>query len=436
MKNYLKVALAGLIFLTLFIVFKNFYKQNDIIVKDDKLSWNVKFKGLKGAVDFTMDKQGGFYIAYLDKIQYIDSNGKSYNILKDNTLNISSIEFKDNNLYFVSENKLICYNLDKKDQKVLLNNLPNYGDYKESILRINGNELYISIGAATNSGVVGNDNAWILDNPFNYDISPKDITIRGKNFGSEKTGAFVPYKTKNIAGQLISGHFPGSASVINYNLSNGESETYAWGIRNIKSMSFSSEGKLIAAVGGMEDRGLRPVKGDVDYIYEIKKDQWYGWPDYSGGDPITSPRFKGGNNIKQSFILDNHPTTNPPAPIYTHKALSTLGAMDIDIKGSIGEKDCIYFLDTRDNMLYGIAKTGTITEKALFRVDSKIKSIRIKNNLLLALDSMQGVVYSLNSNNFVKIIELSKPIIYYLIGVILVLIIIIVWKHNLNIKDN
>jgi hypothetical protein len=432
MRNLLKAGIVVGVFLVLFLLFKNFYIQADIILRDEKLNWSVKYKGIKNAVDFTVDKQGGFYIAYMDKIQYIDTSGKSYDILKDKSLNIKSLDYKEHKLYLLSGSKVISYDLNNKAQKILLDSLPNYGDYKDSLLRIEGDELYISIGAATNSGVAGSDNQWLTDNPFSYDISAKDITIKGRSFGNEKTGAFVPYRTKNIAGQLIPGHFPGNASIINYNLASASAETYAWGIRNVKGMSFNSEGKLIAAVGGLEDRGLRPVKGDVDYIYEIKKNLWYGWPDYSGGDPLTSPRFKGENNTRVSFILDNHPTTNPPAPMYTHKSLSTLGTMDVDSKGVISEKDCIYFYDARDNMIYGLTKAGILGEKALFKAETKIISLRVASSSVFALDNSQGVLYRISTNKSGKLMNLRRPIIYYLIIVILIGIAISLWKFNIN----
>ncbi len=430
MRNLLKVILVGSIFFILILFLKNSYSQADITIKDNKMGWSIKYKGIKNAVDFTLDKQGGFYIAYRDKIQYIDSSGKSFDILKDNAINIKSIDYKDDKLYFIAGSKVICYDINKKEQKILLENLPNYGDYKDSLIKVKGGELYITVGAATNSAIVGDDNKWLEANPFNYDISPKDITIKGKNFGNEKTGAFVPYKTKNLSGQLVPGHFPGNASIINYSLSSGASETFAWGIRNIKGMSFNSEGKIIAAVGGMEDRGLRPVKGDVDYIYEIKKGLWYGWPDYSGGDPVTSPRFKSDNNTRLSFILDNHPTTNPPAPMYIHKSLSALGSIEVDAKGTLGEKDCIYFYDTRDNMIYGLTKSGLLSEKALFKAEASISSLKIASGNMFVLDSPQGVLYSINTNKLQGLITISKPILYYLIGVVLIAIIILIWKFN------
>jgi hypothetical protein len=432
MRNVLKTILLVGIAAAAIILLKNTYMQNGLALKDGKLSYAVKYKGMNNAVDFTVDNEGNYFIAYKDRIQFVDRAGKSYDLLKDSNLAITSIDYKDNMLYYTTSSKVMSFDISSKEHKELMNGLPNFGDYKDSILKIRGNELYISIGAATNSGVVGSDNIWLAGNPFSHDISPKDIIVNGKNFGNEKTGAFVSYKTKSLTGQLIPGHFPGNASIILYNMNTGASETFTWGVRNIKGMAFNSESKLIATVGGMEDRGLRPVKGDVDYIFELKKNAWYGWPDYSGGDPLTSPRFKGENNSRLSFILDNHPTTNPPGPIYLHKSLSTLGTMDIDIKGRLGEKDSIYFYDTRDNMIYGLTKNNVLSEKAAFENSSKVSSIKIKDDELLALDSSKGVLYSVSTAKVSGNTSSSKEVYYYLLIVVLIGITIAVWKFNSN----
>lgn len=428
MKNLLKVILIVVIFFILFFIFKGFYRNYNTEVKDLSLTYTIKYKGIAKANDFIFDEDGNLYIAYMDKIQYIDKNGRSYDLLKDKSLNISSMDYSNGKLYFSSKDKIFCYDLNEKDKKIIINNLPNYGDYKDSIIKINGSELFVSVGAATNSGVVGSDNLWAKDTPFFCDISPKDITIKGRSFGNEKTGAFVPYKTKNQSGQIISGHFPGNASIIHYDLNNGVAETYAWGIRNITGMSFNSEGRLVAAVGGMEDRGLRPIKGDVDYIYEIIKGVWYGWPDYSGGDPVTSPRFKGLNNTKVNFILDNHPSTNPPAPIYQHNQLSAIKGIDVDSKGLFGEKDRIYFYDVKDNIIYGLSNTGYLNPIIEFKNNSNVSSLKIYDKSIMVLEKNEGILYDFHINKTNKKVILSRSIIYYLLICIFITIFILLYK--------
>ncbi|WP_142414733.1 PQQ-dependent sugar dehydrogenase [Hathewaya massiliensis] len=370
----------------------NFYSM-DLKVEDDNLKAEEKFKGFEGAVDFTYDGKDTYFVAFKNKIQEFNEKGWSNTVLKNKDLNISSIEYNEGNLYFASNNKVYSYNLKNKRQEVILKEIPNYGDYKDSMLKIKGEYLFVTIGSATNSGVVGKDNKWVEDYPHNHDITPKSITIRGENFGEEKTGAFVPYKTQNIKGQILTRGFPGNSSVIIYNLKTGGKETFAWGIRNIKGIDFSSEDKIFATVGGMENRGHRPVVGDVDYIFQIKKGLWYGWPDYSGGDPVTSPRFKGEKNTGISFLLDKHPSTNPPAPFVQHKKLNDLGVLAIDREEVLGEKDSIFFYEKKDNSICEVKKDKVISKKITLPQSSEVSSMKFCNGNLIILDSKNGIIY-------------------------------------------
>ena len=79
------------------------------------------------------------------------------------------------------------------------------------------------------------------------------------------------------------------------------------GLDGLRKNIFNNNGNIVAIVGGMEDEGSRAVKDDKDYIYEIKENAWYGWPDYSGGDPINSPRFSDNEN-KLEAVISNPPT--------------------------------------------------------------------------------------------------------------------------------
>lgn len=407
------------IVLSVFWLFKYFsadYVTKNIETKDDSLNYNVKYKGLKDAVDFTVDKQGNYYIAYENKIQLIKRDGKSYDVLKDKNLSICSIEYADNKLYYFSGTKVFCYNLDNQKISEIINNIPSYGDYKNSIIRIRGDYLYISIGSATNSGVVGEDNLWVKDNFYAHDVTPKDITLKGLNFGQGKTGAFQSYRTKSIKGQIIPEHFPGNASVVIYNLKTGNSETLAWGIRNITGMDFNSDGKIIASVGGMEDRGSRPIKGDTDYIYEIKKGVWYGWPDYSGGDPVTSPKFKTTKGVTPQFILENHPTTNPPAPLYQHNAVGTIKSLAVDSNSIMGQKNCIYFYDKLNNVIYGYMGSGAIKEEIKFNENASIPSIKFEEKTLTVLDSKGGCLFTIEKGKHNSGLKVGRSLYIYLLG--------------------
>ena len=209
---------------------KGSFKEYRAMVKDEVIKSQILFKGLNNAVDFTRDNDGNYYVAFKDRVQYIDKVGKAYNVFINKKLDITSLDYNDGVLYYAAGTKVYSYILMTNENKEIIKNIPNYGDYSSSLIRINGEYLFVTIGAATNSGVVGLDNQWLEDYPQNHDITPKSITIKGSNFGEEKTGAFVSYKTRNIKGQMITEHMPGNSSVIIYNLKTGVEENFAWGI--------------------------------------------------------------------------------------------------------------------------------------------------------------------------------------------------------------
>lgn len=401
---------------------KSSLSEYRITVKDEAIKSQILFKGLSGAIDFTRNSEGNYYVAFKDSVQYIDKTGKAYRVFENKKLSITSLDYNNSVLYYASGTFVYSYNLKTKENSEIIKNLPNYGDYNKSLIRINGEYLFVTIGSASNSGVVGLDNSWIEDYPQNHDVSPKSITIKGINFGDEKTGSFVSYKTKNIKGQIITDHMPGNSSIIIYNLKTGAQGNFAWGIRNMKGIDFNSEGKIVVAVGGMEDRGLRPVKGDSDYIFEIKKNAWYGFPDYTGGDPISSPKFKGKDNSTIPFILDQHPTTNPPAPIYQHSAVDSLVGLSVDKNGMIGDKDCIYFYEKNDNSIYSLNKINALKEKINFGDATYISSMKLFNNLIL-LDSKSGYLISMEKEDTNVISGGTQRVWYYLLAIVVTLII-------------
>ncbi|WP_195892651.1 hypothetical protein [Desnuesiella massiliensis] len=433
MKKFVNFIICFIVLIAMIFIMMKYYKTYDIKIKDKNISWKVLYKGLKDARDFVYDEEGNCYIAFKDRIQSIDNSGKSNIMLKDKELDIASLAYSKEFLYFSSKTNVYSYNIKSGSKEIIIKDIPNYGDYNKSKVIIKDNSVYVTIGAVTNSGVVGPDNLWLEKYPFSYDITPKAITIKGKNFDKGTTGAFIPYKTKNVSGQIIPAHFPGNASVIRVNMETKNVELYAWGIRNIEGIDYNSEGKILASVGGMEDRGLRPIKGDSDYIFEIKLGLWYGWPDYSGGDPVDSPRFKGENELRVGFLLDKHPTTNPPAPLHQHNNLSSLASLSIDRNAILGEKDSIYFYDSKDNILYGLTKSDILKDKLEFNADARIQNIKFYKGGLAILDGKEGVLYSVEN---IKAIyaegKNNKDIVIYCTLILFIIIIVILLIKSKN----
>src|SRR5690606_3287851 len=100
-----------------------------------------------------------------------------------------------------------------------------------------------------------------------------------------RTGAFVPFNTETREGQVVEGRVPCSGSVMRIPMDGGDPELVAWGFRNPYGLAIS-EDKLFIVENGYDDRGSRPVWGTGDILWEVKENQWYGWPDYSGHETL------------------------------------------------------------------------------------------------------------------------------------------------------
>ena len=423
MKKNLVFMITILFLCSFYFLTKIYTKDNKLFIGDKTIRYNILTGGMKDAVDFAVSGED-IFIAFKNKIQVIEKNGKSYTLFHDKNADIKSIVYYKNCLYLINKSSFFSLELQETKVTELIKGIPNFGDYQECKLMVKEDRIYIAVGAATNSGIVGEDNTWKDTYPFNHDVSPKNIIISESI--NNKTGAFVPFNTKNIPGQKISAHYPGNASIIVYTPEKTESALYCWGVRNVKAMDFDSTGRIFAAIGGMEPRGERAVKGDVDYIYELKYDVWYGWPDFSGGDPLNSPRFKNSQDGRIPFLLQKHPSINPPAPYYQHKSLNTLTALAIDKLGVLGKKDCIYFYDNSDNILYNIDNKGVVARQATLDKNYSISTMKIVDSSVIMLEKNNGLLIQLGGNNVGS--TDARVILIYVIGLIIVVCGIIAWK--------
>lgn len=212
--------------------------------------------------------------------------------------------------------------------KVLTENLPSMGDHQTNGPAIKDGYIYFGQGTATNSGVVGPDNAdfgWLWRKKDFHDIPCKDIVLNGINYESDNvltdeaddtvlTGPYSAFGQAVVSGQVIQGAVPCTGSVMRIPLEGGKPELVAWGLRNPYGLAFSEDGKLFITENGFDDRGSRPVWGAGDVLWEIKTGTWYGWPDFSEGKPIQNDEeFKPPGKHKVKPVLQKYPN-DPPKP--------------------------------------------------------------------------------------------------------------------------
>ncbi|WP_242949509.1 hypothetical protein [Clostridium pasteurianum] len=116
--------------------------------------------------------------------------------------------------------------------------------------------------------------------------------------------------------------------------------------------------------------------------------------------------------------MDKHPTTNPPAPLYQHKSLSSLGTIALDSKGELNEKNDIYFYDNKDNLIYFINKNNICTKLIGFSKSSYITSMKFTKDGLDILDSKEGYLISA-----VNKVPLQRKILYnYTIYILIIIV--------------
>lgn len=422
MKRFLKFLIISIIIvMAAFGVFKfsNQYKMNPL---KNNISWSVAHKNCKDSVAFDKDENKNTYVAYDNYVKVIKEDGREETLLQDNTLKIENILFYNNKLYFISKANLYKYDLYDKKLKLVLENIPCEGKYLDRSMIIKNSKLLLSIGTVTNSGIASYESDYSL-NKIPYDKSPIDITLNGFNYGEKKTGAFMAYGNSSSEGQKIKVQSLANACVVEINLSNNKTSLYSSGIRNITGWDLDSEGNLIGIVGGMENMGERPINRDFDYLYKIDKGKWYGWPDFSGGDPITSPRFKGEKLV--SNLIQNPPNKIVSAPIYQFSYVGAIRYLAIDKEGKILDKNTKVYYDSKRNTISGINKESVIYDLLKLKDNSKIKGIKYLDGDIYILDSGIGCIYKLQSENPGFKFILPKSI-WIFIGVLLLTIICLV----------
>lgn len=264
----------------------------------------------------------------------------------------------------------------------LVQGLPSFGDHHTNGPMVGPDGLlYFGQGTATNSGVVGPDNAdfgWLHRHPEFHDVPCEDVTLLGRNFTSGNpltddpndramTGAYVPFGTPTTAGQLIPGELPCGGAVMRVPLQGGTPELVAWGFRNPFGMAWSPAGQLYVVENSYDVRGSRPVFGSGDVLWKVEPGTWYGWPNFHGARPLTvEDQYQPPNKSAPDFVLEH--TTEPPQPTALLGVHSSSNGMDFSHNkafGHVGEAFIAQFGD----MAPGVGKVLSPVGFKVVRVD-------------------------------------------------------------------
>ena len=431
-KRFLKFLLASIIIVAVsFSVFK-FSNQYRMSTLKNNISWNIYAKNCKDAVGFDKDEEENTYIAYKTYIKSLKNDGREDIILEDDDYNIENILYYNDKLFFITDDKIMEYDLDEKTSNIVLDKIPSEGKYLCRNLIIKDSKLLLSIGSVTNSGIADKDDYDI--NKVPYDRSPINITLNGINYGENKTGAFVPYGNLTKEGEKVKAQTLGNASVVEIDLSNkNKVSLYACGIRNVTGWAIDSKNSLVGIVGGMENSGSRPVQRDSDYLYKIDKGTWYGWPDFSGGDPINSPKFKGDKLVQP--LIANPPNKIVCAPSYVFDDAGIIKYLAIDRNGNILEENTKVFYNKKNNMIEALSADNVHYELLKLKDESIVSGIKYFDDDIYILDSGIGCIYKLHANNMSFKFNLPKSVWIFLILLGISILMVVIMKENNRIKN-
>ncbi|GAA0066267.1 MAG: hypothetical protein E6748_09810 [Clostridium perfringens] len=426
MKNFIKFISLILISALLGSILCSFTNKDGKYLESESFSEELILKGLKGARALSNNEEN-IYIAVENKILKIDRNNNVFLELKEEG-NIYDLEYYNGFLYYTLDEKLVSYNIKSSEREVLIEDIPNKGINKEDTrILINEGKIYLTIGTSTNSGIV--DEAG--ENP---DIPPVDIVLSGRNYDENKKGAFVPYNTKTSKGEKIKGNILGNGAIIELDIESKKKQLYSYGIRNVKGFDLNSSGEIFAIVGGIEDEGYRPLSGDSDYIYKIEgKGTWYGWPDYSGGDPVNSPRFREEGKPIINFVTDAHKSYVMPKPLYQSESVGNINTLLIDREGTIlGDENSFLFFNNKNNTLSKLLKEGEVKELIYLDKNSYINDMKIIWGNLYILDGNKGVLFRLEKSDLTDNIPIYNY--FVILGINFIFIGVLVIKFILSLK--
>src|SRR5207248_200093 len=148
----------------------------------------------------------------------------------------------------------------------------SFGDHHTDAPVVHDGWVYFGQGTASNSGVVGEDNAkfgWLKRHPEFHDIPARDITLIGEQFATKDvvstnahgkvfTSGFAPFGKGEEALPTVKGELKASGAIYRVHPDGSDLQLVAWGFRNPFSLAFGPDNQLYATDNGYDERGSRP----------------------------------------------------------------------------------------------------------------------------------------------------------------------------------
>ena len=281
--------------------------------------------------------------------------------------------------------KILKVTKDGRQVEILVEGLPSLGDHHTNVPVVKNGYVYFGQGTATNSGIVGNDNAdygWLYRYPNFHDIPCKDIVVNALNNTTENvltdhpddkavTGPFSPYNNAVVPNQIIKGATPCNGAIMRVPVSGGDPEVVAWGLRNPYGLANAPDGEIYITENSYDVRGSRPVWGTGDILWKLEEDAWYGWPDYNGSRLITETEVPGEDDPKPVFA--QYPGT-PPTPVANFAVHSSSNGISFSTNNNFGFVGQAFVAQFGD--------MATAVGKVLSPVGFKVVRVKVKTGIV------------------------------------------------------
>jgi glucose/arabinose dehydrogenase len=348
--------------------------------------------GLTFPTDVTFDDQGRAYVleagySYGEvittpRLLRLDPDGEAQVVAEGENPPWNGLAFSDGAFYVaggtLNGGRILRITPDG-ETTTLVDGLPSVGDHHTNGPAVGPDGwLYFGQGTATNSGVVGTDNAdfgWLYRYPRFSDNPCEDVTLTGQNYRSANpltddpedeviTGAFLPFGTPSEPGQVIEGAVPCTGAIMRIAPDGGSPELVAWGLRNPFGLAFNGAGELYVTENSFDERGSRPVFGTGDVMWQIEQGAWYGWPDYHAGRGLDDPDWYQSLGEEPPGLLLSEQPGELPEPVALLGTHSSSNGFDFSRNASFGYQGQAFVAQFGD-MAPGV---GKVLEPVGFKV--------------------------------------------------------------------
>lgn len=210
--------------------------------------------------------------------------------------------------------------------------------------------------------------------------------MRGKNYESSTflddfpnrkaiTGAYEPFGVPSYPGRIVNGITKANGSILRANPDGSNLELIAWGLRNPFRIRFDRFNRLFAANHGSDFRGSRPIANSPDEFQWIRSGYWYGWPDFTGGLPVTLPQFKPEGWPQPEFLWAEHPM-QPPIPFTVFQPHSAVMGFSFNENESFGPMGDAYIAE------FGAIIPTNTGGKPIYNVGHRVSRINMNDGTI------------------------------------------------------